>query len=239
MDDNKYDVLKDFITSFELEDYADIVIPKGIVAIANKAWNYRQNIKVENYLEGFYLSIEDNRLTEEELGHLQKFIGSKRNQDIFLEILESALKSLTVTTSQLLGYYAGKIITNDLKMSYDDEIVIYALSNLNDWDLEVLKKVNKHFNNFSNKRSGATATSIHLGVSMDDLDVLSQNNEISDYEILHNKNLKRLKASLNKLKSLQLLDEGGLYIYTDATSFLVSDLGRMVIKNLDKIESVR
>lgn len=71
---------------------------------------------------------------------------------------------------------------------------------------------------------------------MEDFDVLVQNGTISDQEILHNKDLKSLKASLNKLKSLQLLDEGGLYMYTDATSFFLSDIGAEVEINLEEIE---
>lgn len=236
MDDVKYELLIDFLNTLEIDDYAEIIIPKGIVEVANKAWSYRQNIKVKNYLEGFHLSIENNNITREKLMNHQKVIGNKSKQEIFLEVLESALKSSTEKIAQLLGYYAGKIIINERIMSYDDQLIIDALSNLNDWDLSNLTRVYNYFDVYKNNNTGATATAIYFNFDMDDLDGLMDENEITDYEIFYNVDLRMFKSALKKLISVQLLDEGALYGFADAISFLMNDLGNEICRLSEKIE---
>ncbi|WP_213810419.1 hypothetical protein [Jeotgalicoccus sp. WY2] len=166
----------------------------------------------------------------------QKVIGNKSKQEIFLEVLESALKSSTEKIAQLLGYYAGKIIINERIMSYDDQLIIDALSNLNDWDLSNLTRVYNYFDVYKNNNTGATATAIYFNFDMDDLDGLMDENEITDYEIFYNVDLRMFKSALKKLISVQLLDEGALYGFADAISFLMNDLGNEICRLSEKIE---
>jgi hypothetical protein len=123
-----------------IKDYSDTVEDvlspvKSLSAI----YNLRKKIQLRKFLKGFHEKIDIKRTNNQELrSKLSKYLSNSKNVLYLSEIIENALASRSLRCTSILGYIAGKQILNDKPTDDIDDILLYALSQLKDFDLITL-----------------------------------------------------------------------------------------------------
>ncbi|MGR6006631.1 hypothetical protein ACT7CR_17190 [Bacillus paranthracis] len=111
------------------------------VRLANNWMNKRREKKCKEFLQGLGMKVlSSEELTSNDLQKLNELLNKNVNRLLVLDILEEATKTVSDTSSKLLGIIAGQVMKEERQFNYNDWILINGLKNMNDWDLENLKK---------------------------------------------------------------------------------------------------
>lgn len=116
------------------KDYADTV--SDIVTPAktlNNLLTLGRKIKLKGFLKNYARQINEHRDVDE--GKLRAYFTQQRNVETIADIIDCALNGRSVICSSLLGVLAGKCLTDNSRLSYEDAAVAYALRSFQDIDL--------------------------------------------------------------------------------------------------------
>lgn len=135
--DNAKDLLEN---GHELVDTLSEYSP--YLKVASKWMNKRRENKCKEFLQGLGMKVlSKEELNSDDLQKLDVLLKKNVNRLLVLDILEEATKTVSDTSSKLLGIIAGQVMEEERQFTYNDWILINGLKNMNDWDLENLKKV--------------------------------------------------------------------------------------------------
>ncbi|PGA60669.1 hypothetical protein COL89_30495, partial [Bacillus pseudomycoides] len=116
------------------------------VRLANNWMNKRRENKCKEFLQGLGMKLlSREELTSDDLQKLNELLNKNVNRLLVLDILEEATKTVSDTSSKLLGIIAGQVMKAERQFNYNDWILINGLKNMNNWDIDSFKKIYSHF----------------------------------------------------------------------------------------------
>jgi len=132
-----------------IKDYTDIIgdLAQPVRALYS-IYSLRKRFQLKSFIKGYNRALGENKLTEEDKQKLVKYFEKEKNILLISEILESAISSLSVKSSALLGVIAGRVLLNKSEsLSNSDYVLIGALKNLTDIDLDLFNQLVKFIKN--------------------------------------------------------------------------------------------
>lgn len=139
--ENIDDIIDDLIAP--IKDYTDTIGDfvgpvKGIIAI----YNIRKKKQLKSFIKGYYNALNTDQISEDNKKQLSEFFKNDKNVLLISEIIESAVSSLSMKSSCILGLIAGRILIKKTeKLSDKSYVLISALRNLTDRDLELFDQL--------------------------------------------------------------------------------------------------
>lgn len=144
---SKIDQLDDVIDKAlaPVKDYtgtlSDVISPvRALVGFYSLA----KRMKFKRFLKAYANAINSEIRPTELTPRLQKYLTTDKNIEFVVETIESAMNAKSVKCSGILGFFAGCIIRGSKDVEYKDFIVINALANLIDEDLDYFAKLYQH-----------------------------------------------------------------------------------------------
>nr|WP_231428508.1 hypothetical protein [Bacillus sp. (in: firmicutes)] len=202
------------------------------LSFANMLMNKRREYKCKAFLQGLGMKVlSREELTSDDLQKLGELLKKNVNRLLVLDILEESTKTVSDVSSKLLGIIAGKVMKENKKFDYKDWILVNALKNMNDWDIENFKKVCLYFDEHSEVKNPNSAC-VYLNVPMKDYmrnSPMKTNSDLHEdfpRNVLEDEEFKLFKSSLTKMNNLQILSTGSMLADDDNTTFvrsLISD----------------
>ncbi|MGE7938080.1 hypothetical protein [Bacillus paramycoides] len=191
--------------------------------LANKLMNYTRERKCEKFLQGLAMNVFSREdITPDDLKKLDELLEKNENRMLILDILEEATKTVSDTSSKLLGIIAGQIMEGEREFGYNDWLLVNGLKNMNDWDLENLKKVYLYFDSYPQEELVNSAC-VYFDLPLcecNDTDVP----DIDD--ILNSEDFKMFETSIMRINSLQILSTGPtVQNVNNPVSFLSNKVG--------------
>lgn len=219
--DGMLEPIKDYTDTAE-----DILSPvKSMLSI----YNLRKKVQLKKFLKGFHIKIELETTNKEVLRNkLSKYLSDRKNVLYLSEMIENGLASRSLKCTSILGYIAGKQILIKEEIDYVDEVLIYSLTQINDFDLdtiEILKAKEIAYKSIGREFEGETEYRIR--------DILK---EIPDIDFVHE--IPRILSSIEKLKREQILNYGGGGIgsYGNSNgSFIFGTISERLLEYMSKI----
>lgn len=108
-------------------------------------FNVYNDIKIyrfKSFLNSFYKGIsDDGTYSKKKILKLKKYMKDKKRVFLINEMIDDALNARSILSSMILGYYAGQLISKQKDIEYIDQIIIKALRNLFDNDINSFKKI--------------------------------------------------------------------------------------------------
>ncbi|MGG0185149.1 hypothetical protein [Bacillus rhizoplanae] len=193
--------------------------------LANKWMNKRRENKCEKFLQGLAMKIFSREdLTSDDLQKLDELLKKNANRLLVLDILEEATKTVSDTSSKLLGIIAGQVMEGERAFNYNEWILVNGLKNMNDWDLKNLKKVYQFFDSHQSEGMINT-TCIYLNLTLKQLEK-TEDDLVRD--VKYKEEFKMLKSSLLRMNSLQVLETGETIMADDGATFIWSKVGEEI-----------
>ncbi|MEY6553491.1 hypothetical protein AB8Q00_23975 [Bacillus cereus] len=211
------------------------------VRLANNLMNKRREQKCENFLKGLAMKVFSREdLTADDLRELNRLIEKNVNMTLILDILEEATKTVSNTSSKLLGVIAGQVMKGQQTFTYNEWILTNALKNMNDWDIDNFKKVYSYFEEHPEDRKVST-TCLIQNISMEEYVQMRNNSlETKDHSIqeniMNNEEFKMLKSSLMRMSNFQILSVGPVAFALDSVTFEGNQVGDELYKLIQVIE---
>ncbi|MGH0541472.1 hypothetical protein ACQVPW_07810 [Bacillus cereus] len=209
-----FDAAKDLLENgHELVDTLSEYSP--YLKVASKWMNKRRENKCKEFLQGLGMKVlSKEELTSDDLQKLDELLKKNVNRLLVLDILEEATKTVSDTSSKLLGIIAGQVMEEERQFNYNDWILINGLKSMNNWDLENLKKVYLYFESYPQEEYVNSAC-VYLDLPM------YEYSDTTDPEILNivnDEDFQMFKSSIMRINNLQILSNGAGLMDDDATS---------------------
>lgn len=196
-----------------IEPFKDLPIIR-MLEVGRQIWNHHKENKMKRFLIGFSKNIEDtNQYVLSDRNKLQRYLKDDFTRDKFFNILDKALETNSELASEILGYYAGKILDTSEKLSYQHTIIISALTNMNDWDIGNFYKAYEYFKTLE-RNEKVNALSLYHKLSIDN----PKYNELDDYEF--DEEFLSFKSTLMKLANLQVFILGEILWAQDSQTII-------------------
>lgn len=126
-----------------------------MITIGRQIWNYNNERKMKRFLIGLSKKVNQNgEYSNEDKSKIKKFLENNHTREKFFSILDEALSCNSEKCSELLGYFAGEILLSKLDIDFRDTVLIYALRNINDWDLKYFKKAYRFLDSLGDQPRG-------------------------------------------------------------------------------------
>ncbi|MDA1952006.1 hypothetical protein PDL03_21085 [Bacillus cereus] len=185
----------------------------------------RRERKCRKFLEGLVARIySGERLNSRDHNELEKLLNNDKNKELVIDILEEALNTVSDISTKLLGIVAGEILNGYRTFDYRAWILVNAIKNMNDWDIENLKKVYLYFDSHPDQDfTDARYVYLHFSPQQvkDTVDPIKS-------ELINDEEYKMLKSSLMRMSTLQILSIGETRWDDDGVAFIRSEIGREV-----------
>ncbi|ARK25592.1 hypothetical protein SporoP37_13635 [Sporosarcina sp. P37] len=200
--------------------------PLKMLGVAKHIWNYHKERKMKRFLKGFSKKINEQgkKYDDKDRESLKEFLSHDHSREKFFGILDGALNSVSERSSEILGYFAGEILLSTQKIDYTSSIIIHALQNMNDWDIEYFNKAYNFLTSLPEDENAESVNSTMLFLRLRPEEYEQKGDEL-DKLILDNEELMEFRSSLMKLSNLQVINTGGLMIATDSNTFVRSNIG--------------
>lgn len=234
--------MKDIIKSIEnlddlidgmlepVKDYTDtaqdILSPvKSMLSI----YNLRKKIQLKNFLKGYHAKLElkdSNKAILKE--KMSIFLRDTKNVLYLSELIENALASRSLRCTSILGYIAGKQILANKEVDYIDEVLIYSLTQINDFDIEIIEMLKTK--EIMYKSAGRKFD--------DEIEYRIRDIQKEIPKIEFGYETRRILASIEKLKREQILNfgEGGIGSYGNSNgSFIFGKVSERLLEYISKI----
>lgn len=183
--------------------------------VGSKWLNYTRERKCKEFLQGLGMKLLlREELTSEDLKKLDELLMKNANKLLVLDILEVATNTVSDTSSKLLGIIAGQVMEEEREFKYNDWILVNGLKNMNDWDLENLKKVYLYFEAYPHEEYVNSAC-VYLDLPMYEY---SDTSDPVILNIVNDDDFQTFKSSIMRINSLQILSNGPGLMDDDATS---------------------
>ncbi|HFK1518205.1 TPA: hypothetical protein ACGXMA_004084 [Bacillus cereus] len=177
--------------------------------------NKRIERKCEKFLEGLAMKVFSNeQFNSEDVLKLEKTLKKNGNQELVFDILEEATKTVSDNAAKILGIIAGQVLIGNRSFNYNDWILVNGLKNMNDWDLENLKKVYLYFEAYPHEEYVNSAC-VYLNLPMYEY---SDTTDPVILNIVNDEDFQMFKSSIMRINSLQILSNGAGLMDDDATS---------------------
>lgn len=213
------------------------------VRLANNWMNKRREKKCKEFLQGLgrkVLSREE--LTSDDLQKLNELLNKNVNRLLVLDILEEATKTVSDTSSKLLGIIAGQVMKEERQFNYNDWILINGLKNMNNWDIDSFKKIYSHFEAYPQK-TRVNTTRLLLNISEEEYEQLINNSSQvearlieEEKRVMKSEEYKTLRSSLMRINSFQILTLGPVTFDNDSVNFERNPAGDELYKLIKEIE---
>lgn len=162
---NEVDDIVDLYTE-DIKDLTDTAsdLIKPIKAFKS-LYQSAQKMKFRKFLKSYSKGIENSFKSEEELTlKLTEYLKSERNLNFVYDTIDSALNSKSVICSGILGYFASKILSNQVKLNSHAMIYLNALRNLNDFELFLFIGVIENVDDWSKNQTVALNSKFSLNM---------------------------------------------------------------------------
>jgi len=222
--DNLLEPVKDYTDTL-----GDIASPiKGLISI----YNLRKKILYKSFLKGYSEKIETNQISEKDRVKMKNFLNDSKNIIYISEIIETALDSISIDSSTILGMYAGQVLSERKLLNDIDYVLISAVKDLTDLDLENFVKLYTFLkNNDVEKREVSEGIYEYY---MREVFREGENLEIP-FE------LEKIEFTIEKLKIKGILSYsgGGIGLYgNNRGSFVFSEYSNALFDILGKIKNI-
>jgi hypothetical protein len=197
----------------------------GMLSVAKHIWNYHKERKMKRFLKGLAKKLkEQGGYDHEDREKLQAFLNHDHTKEKFFGILDEALNSVSEISSEILGYFAGEILLSTQNLDYHSSVIIHALRNMNDWDIEYFSKAYNFLISLPEEKAkeGVNSTSLYYGLSPEEFE---KSDEELDKMIFKDEKLIEFRSSLMKLSNLQVINTGGIIFSADSNTFVRSKIG--------------
>jgi hypothetical protein len=156
-----------------------------------KIFNGVKIILLREFLNSFYKGISNGKIpSDNDVIKLKKYMNKRKNVIYINRIIDDAVNTRSVKASMILGYYVGQLISKEKDINYMDELIINALRNLFDDDIENFKRVMDY-------------------LSVEKLDKNYYTNDyIKDKLQLKDDEIYSIELMIEKLKNFQILGYG-------------------------------
>lgn len=204
----------------------------GMLSVGKQIWNYHKERKMKRFLRGLAKKVDQHgTYNQDDKEKLKSFLDVEHTKEKFFGILDEALNSVSYFCSEVLGYFAGDILLSSQKLTYSDYIIINALRNMNDWDIDHFKKAYDTFISFPEDEY-SNSLCLYTKNSIKEL----ENVEESFEEILDLEKFKAFKSSLMKITNFQVLNYGVLLMSSDNYTFTRTNISDKLYKLINIIE---
>ncbi|MGH0522468.1 hypothetical protein [Bacillus toyonensis] len=206
------------------------------LSLANKWMNKRREYKCKKFLQGLGIKVfSKENLTSDDLRKLDDLLKKSVNRLLVLDILEESTKTVSDVSSKLLGIIAGQVMQGNQTFDYKDWILVNGLKNMNDWDIDNLKRLCLYFKAYPEQKD-TNAACVYLNLSMKQYD---DSNEVSIRNVVHDEDFKLFKSSLIKMSNLQILSTGTMLIDDDNVSFVRSSIATELYELINLLDNNR
>ena len=183
---------------------------------------------VDSFIIFLILVMTSIGLIEFRLRILSNYLSDRKNVLYLSELIENSFASRSLKCTSILGYIAGKQILNNEEIDNSDEVLIYSLTQINDFDLEIIEML-------KNKESiyKPIGREFEKEVEYRIRDILK---EMPDINFEHP--IPRILLSIEKLKREQILNysSGGIGSYGNSNgSFIFGEISERLLKYISKI----
>ncbi|MGN4846290.1 hypothetical protein [Bacillus cereus group sp. MYBK134-1] len=190
--------------------------------VGSKWINYKREQKCKEFLQGLGRKLLlREELTSDDLKKLDELLMKNANKLLVLDILEVATNTVSDTSSKLLGIIAGQVMEEEREFKYNDWILVNGLKNMNDWDLENLKKVYLYFESYPQEEYVNSAC-VYLDLPMYEY---SDTTDPVILNIVNDDDFQMFKSSIMRINNLQILSNGAGLMDDDATSLRGNKVG--------------
>ena len=167
---------------------------------------------------------EQGKYDDKDRESLKEFLSHNHSRGKFFGILDGALNSVSERSSEILGYFAGEILLSTQTIDYTSSIIIHALQNMNDWDIEYFNVAYNFLTSLSEDGNTESVNSTMLFLRLRPEEYEQRGDEL-DKLILNNDELMEFRSSLMKLSNLQVINTGGMLIAIDSITYARSNIG--------------
>lgn len=123
------------------DTFSDVVGPiRALVGFYTLARRRKFKAFLKSYAERVHQQIKPDELVPKLQGYLQ----NPQNVELIAETVDSAISAQVARCSSILGFFAGEILSGNKDAEYRDFIVINALENLVDQDLDSFVALYEH-----------------------------------------------------------------------------------------------
>lgn len=135
--------VKEIFETIDLNKYYELAedtmpVVKAIFSV----YGMGRKWKFESFLKKYSVTInKGENLDEQSIIKIQKYMENDRNLEFMVEIIDSAINAKSTKCASLLGFYAGCMLKKIKNIEYKDMIVINALKEMNDYDIEYFCKL--------------------------------------------------------------------------------------------------
>lgn len=132
--DNYFDPIKD------LTDTAgDIFSP---IKAVHSLYVLNKKRKFKNFLMSYAKSLDDgNSLDTKKIARLKDFLKDEKNFNFINETIENAINAKSIYGSILLGYFTGRVLSQEQRINFKDIIIIAGIKELNDYELSCFARM--------------------------------------------------------------------------------------------------
>lgn len=225
------------------------------LSFINNRVKKRKEKKFKEFLKGFAIMVfSSEQITSTDLKTLEDLLNKKQNKDVVLDVLEEALATASDTSSKILGIIAGEVLKGYRTFDYNDWILVNGLKNMNEWDIESFNKVYSYFEAYP-KKTRVNTTMLLQNVSLEEYGKLITDPSTEEYKqfandpsvaekrfleeeerIMKSEEYKRLRSSLMRINSFQILMLGPITAEPDSVNFERSYAGDELYKLIKEIE---
>lgn len=222
--------------------------------INNRA-NKRKEKKFKEFLKGLANKVfSSEQITSTDLKELEDLLNKRQNKDVVLGILEEALVTASNTSSKILGIIAGEVLKGYRTFDYNEWILVNGLKNMNEWDIESFNKIYSYFEAYP-KKTRVNTTMLLQNVSLEEYGEMITDPSTEEYKqfaddpsiaekrfleeekrVMKSEEYKRLRSSLMRINSFQILMLGPVTFDADSVNFERSYAGDELYKLIKEIE---
>jgi hypothetical protein len=197
IDYNDYDQLLEKVVG-EIDEHSetlgDIVTP---VKSTLKILTLAKKIKFKKFLQVYSRTVNSSiNLSEEKVSRLNKYLSKEKNFEFVAEIIDSAIFSKSSLSSSIMGFIAGKILSKEKEITYQDIIALNSLKIMVNEDITNFIQLYDFVSDNYNREK-----TLRIYDLKEDLE-----------ESLHSISTFELELTIEKLKNVQALsyDVGGM-----------------------------
>jgi hypothetical protein len=132
--DSYFEPIKDLT-----ETGTDIFSP---IKAIHSLYTLNKKRKFKNFLKGYANSLNENdsKIFEDTV-RLKEYLKNERNYNFINDTIENAINAKSIYGSIILGYYTGKILSNEIRVGYKEIIFIEGIKELNDFELSCFIRI--------------------------------------------------------------------------------------------------
>ena len=132
--DSYFDPIKDLT-----ETAGDIFTP---IKAIHSLYTLNKKRKFKNILKFYAESLKNCKFNIiDNADRLKNYLKNEKNFNFLNEVIDNAINSKSIYGANLLGYFAGQILSKEMNISYKELIIIDGIKELNDIELSCFVRI--------------------------------------------------------------------------------------------------